>query len=299
MMRFRKALVYILILLVLIPTSTGHGTESDDEAASIHDVKTFDIQCALTNETCIASSTTHLIEYFSADWCEPCDLVSAELNALNRTDVTVLQHHPSPLDLHFLSDSKFRFETTYGFWGVPDLVLNGEGLLTGPSQSQELGLVLDNFSREWSGFTSISLNNGTLSWASDDGDEVHVWITENGAHEINNQDQINVVHHHMAIGSENQTLDISNFINENTTNIVVTLESPGRFELRSASTLSSQGYSLIDEESDQNGLEITKQGREYDMAIAVFGLSMAAFIPALIMYVRIVRNEPVLNDESE
>lgn len=299
MMRFRKALTCVLILLVLIPTSTGHGTESDDEAASIHDVKTFDIQCALTNETCIASSTTHLIEYFSADWCEPCDLVSAELNALNRTDVTVLQHHPSPLDLHFLSDSKFRFETTYGFWGVPDLVLNGEGLLTGPSQSQELGLVLDNFSREWSGFTSISLNNGTLSWASDDGDEVHVWITENGAHEINNQDQINVVHHHMAIGSENQTLDISNFINENTTNIVVTLESPGRFELRSASTLSSQGYSLIDEESDQNGIEITKQGREYDMAIAVFGLSMAAFIPALIMYVRIVRNEPVLNDESE
>jgi len=299
MMRFRKALACVLILLVLIPTSTGHGTESDDEAASIHDVKTFDVQCALTNETCIASSTTHLIEYFSADWCEPCDLVSAELNALNRTDVTVLQHHPSPLDLHFLSDSKFRFETTYGFWGVPDLVLNGEGLLTGPSQSQELGLVLDNFSREWSGFTSISLNNGTLSWASDDGDEVHVWITENGAHEINNQDQINVVHHHMAIGSENQTLDISSFINENTTNIVVTLESPGRFELRSASTLSSQGYSLIDEESDQNGLEITKQGREYDMAIAVFGLSMAAFIPALIMYVRIVRNEPVLNDESE
>ena len=298
-MRFREALVCILVLLVLIPTSTGHGTESDDEAASIHDVKTFDIQCALTNETCIASSTTHLIEYFSADWCEPCDLVSAELNALNRTDVTVLQHHPSPLDLHFLSDSKFRFETTYGFWGVPDLVLNGEGLLTGPSQSQELGLVLDNFSREWSGFTSISLNNGTLSWISDDGDEVHVWITENGAHEINNQDQINVVHHHIAIGSENQTLDISNFINENTTNIVVTLESPGRFELRSASTLSSQGYSLIDEESDQNGLEITKQGREYDMAIAVFGLSMAAFIPALIMYVRIVRNEPVLNDESE
>tara|TARA_B100001996_G_scaffold6060_2_gene5142 strand:- start:8942 stop:9841 length:900 start_codon:yes stop_codon:yes gene_type:complete len=299
MMRFRKALACVLILLVLIPTSTGHGTESDDEAASIHDVKTFDVQCALTNETCIASSTTHLIEYFSADWCEPCNLVSAELNALNRTDVTVLQHHPSPLDLHFLSDSKFRFETTYGFWGVPDLVLNGEGLLTGPSQSQELGLVLDNFSREWSGFTSISLNNGTLSWISDDGDEIHVWVTENGAHEINNQDQINVVHHHMAIGSENQTLDISSFINENTTNIVVTLESPGRFELRSASTLSSQGYALIDEESNQNGIEITKQGREYDMAIAVFGLSMAAFIPALIMYVRIVRNEPVLNDESE
>jgi len=288
-----------MILIVLIPTSTGHGNESDDESASIHDVKTFDVQCALTNETCIASSTTHLIEYFSADWCEPCDLVSAELDALNRTDVTVLQHHPSPADLHFLSDSKFRFETTYGFWGVPDLVLNGEGLLTGPSQAQELGLVLDNFSREWNGFTSISLNNGTLSWISDDGDEVHVWITENRVHEFSDQNQPNVVTRHIAVGMSNQTLDISGFVNENTTNIVVTLESPGRFELTSASTLSSQGYALIDEDSDESGLEIAKQGREYDMAIAVFGLSIAALIPALIMYARIVRTEPILSDESE
>ena len=185
-MRFRNALVCALVLVTLAPVSTGHGGNNDQERASIHDVKIFDSQCAATNETCIASSTTHLIEYFSADWCEPCNLVSAELEDLNRTDVTILQHHPSPLDLHFLSDSKFRFETTYGFWGVPDLVLNGEGLLTGPSQSQELGLVLDNFSRNWSGFTSISLNNGTLSWASDDGEEVHVWITENSIHEFNN-----------------------------------------------------------------------------------------------------------------
>ena len=299
MMRFRKALVCVLLLVLLSPPSTAHGNESGDEAASIHDVKTFDVQCALTNETCVAQSTTHLIEYFSADWCEPCNLVSAELEGLNRTDVTILQHHPSPDDLHFLSDSKFRFESTYGFWGVPDLVLNGEGLLTGPSQSQELSRVLDNFSREWGGFSSISLNNGTLSWVSDDGDEVHVWITENSVHEFNNQDQPHVVNHHIAASSDDQTLDLSELINNNTTNVVVTLESPGRFELRTASILSSQGYALIDEGTDETREESKNKGRESDMAIAVFGLSMAALVPALIMYVRIVRKEPVFSNESE
>ena len=298
-MRFKKALVCVLILVITLPISSGHGNDNDDDKASIHDVKIFDVQCILTNQTCIASSTTHLIEYFSADWCEPCNLVSAELDDLNRTDVTILQHHPSPDDLHFLSDSKFRFESTYGFWGVPDLVLNGEGLLTGPSQSQELDRVLDNFSREWSGFTSISLNNGTLSWISDDGDEVHVWITENSVHEFNNQDQPNVVNHHIAVSNDDQTLDLSKLINNNTTNIVVTLESPGSFELRSASTLSSQGYALIDEDANDIPEENKNKGREYDMAIAVFGLSMAALIPALIMYARTVRKEPILSNESE
>ena len=298
-MRFKKALVCALILVITLPISSGHGNDNDEEIASIHDVKIFDVQCILTNQTCIASSTTHLIEYFSADWCEPCNLVSAELDDLNRTDVTILQHHPSPDDLHFLSDSKFRFESTYGFWGVPDLVLNGEGLLTGPSQSQELGRVLDNFSREWSGFTSISLNNGTLSWVSDDGHEVHVWITENSVHEFNNQDQPNVVNHHIAVSNDDQTLDLSKLINNNTTNIVVTLESPGSFELRSASTLSSQGYALIDEDANDIPEENKNKGREYDIAIAVFGLSMAALIPALIMYARTVRKEPILSNESE
>ena len=298
-MRFRKALVCVLILVFALPTSSGHGNDNDETTASIHDVKIFDMECILTNQTCVALSTTHLIEYFSADWCEPCNLVSAELEGLNRTDVTILQHHPSPVDLHFLSDSKFRFESTYGFWGVPDLVLNGEGLLTGPSQSQELGTVLDNFSREWSGFTSISLNNGTLSWASDDGHEVHVWATENGVHEFNYEDQPHVVNHHMAVSSDDQTLDLSDIINNNTTNIVVTLESPGRFTLTSASTLSAQGYALIDEGANETRDETKHKGREYDMAIAVFGLSIAALIPALIMYARIVLKEPISSTESE
>jgi hypothetical protein len=88
-------------------------------------------------------------------------------------------------------------------------------------------------------------------------------------------------------------------IDDKITSIVVTLESPGRFELRSASALSFQGYMLIDEENGETRDEIQNKGREYDMAIAVFGLSMAALIPALIMYARIVRKEDNYNEESE
>jgi hypothetical protein len=101
------------------------------------------------------------------------------------------------------------------------------------------------------------------------------------------------------VSNDNQTLDLSEFINNNTTNIVVTLESPGRFELRSASTLSSQGYALIDENANEIDEGNKNKGQEYDMAIAVFGLSMAALIPALIMYARTARNEPILSSESE
>jgi hypothetical protein len=56
---------------------------------------------------------------------------------------------------------------------------------------------------------------------------------------------------------------------------------------------------LIDDENDENPNETKNKGREYDMAIAVFGLSMAALIPALIMYARIVRKEDNYSQESE
>ena len=115
---------------------------------------------------CIANETTHFIEYFSADWCEPCELVSQELKELNRSDTTIIQHHPSPADLHFYSDSNIRLYETYGFWGVPDVVLNGEGLLVGPSQSNELAATLDNFTREWDGFLELNMTNGTISLGS-------------------------------------------------------------------------------------------------------------------------------------
>jgi hypothetical protein len=310
----------ILLTIILSSQSTAHiGHFGEYAPAKMYDVKTFEVDCALTNETCIANETTHFIEYFSADWCEPCALVSEELESLNRSDTTVVQHHPSPADLHFYSESNIRLYETYGFWGVPDVVLNGEGLLVGPSQSNELEATLDNFSREWNGFLELTLANGTLSWQADDGHVVHVWITKNRPHEYTYADQPLVVTNHAYANvtdqvfnytnDTNQTEDtyhiynssmnISDLLDENVTSIVVTLETPGRIPLSRASSLSSQGYDLVDEGPNDFVPTDSKSGSESDFAIAVFGFMLAAIIPAFIMYIQTARKQKVLVDESE
>ena len=310
----------ILLTIILSSQSTAHiGHFGEYAPAKMYDVKTFEVDCALTNETCIANETTHFIEYFSADWCEPCALVSEELESLNRSDTTVVQHHPSPADLHFYSESNIRLYETYGFWGVPDVVLNGEGLLVGPSQSNELEATLDNFTREWNGFLELTLANGTLSWQADDGHVVHVWITKNRPHEYTYADQPLVVTNHdyanvtdqvfNYTNDTNQTeetyhiynssMNISDLLDENVTSIVVTLETPGRIPLSRASSLSSQGYDLVDEGPNDFVPTDSKTGSESDFAIAVFGFMLAAIIPAFIMYIQTARKQKVLVDESE
>lgn len=310
----------ILLTIILSSQSTAHiGHFGEYAPAKMYDVKTFEVDCALTNETCIANETTHFIEYFSADWCEPCALVSEELESLNRSDTTVVQHHPSPADLHFYSESNIRLYETYGFWGVPDVVLNGEGLLVGPSQSNELEATLDNFTREWNGFLELTLANGTLSWQADDGHVVHVWITKNRPHEYTYADQPLVVTNHAYANvtdqvfnytnDTNQTeetyhiynssMNISDLLDENVTSIVVTLETPGRIPLSRASSLSSQGYDLVDEGPNDFVPTDSKSGSESDFAIAVFGFMLAAIIPAFIMYIQTARKQKVLVDESE
>ena len=310
----------ILLTIILSSQSTAHiGHFGEYAPAKMYDVKTFEVDCALTNETCIANETTHFIEYFSADWCEPCELVSQELESLNRSDTTIIQHHPSPADLHFYSESNIRLYETYGFWGVPDVVLNGEGLLVGPSQSNELEATLDNFTREWNGFLELTLANGTLSWQADDGHVVHVWITKNRPHEYTYADQPLVVTNHAYANVTNQvfnytndtnqteetyhiynsSMNISDLLDENVTSIVVTLETPGRIPLSRASSLSSQGYDLVDEGPNDFVPTDSKSGNESDLAIAVFGFMLAAIIPAFIMYIQTARKQKVLVDESE
>ena len=310
----------ILLTIILSSQSTAHiGHFGEYAPAKMYDVKTFEVDCALTNETCIANETAHFIEYFSADWCEPCALVSEELESLNRSDTTIVQHHPSPADLHFYSESNIRLYETYGFWGVPDVVLNGEGLLVGPSQSNELEATLDNFTREWNGFLELTLANGTLSWQADDGHVVHVWITKNRPHEYTYADQPLVVTNHAYANvtdqvfnytnDTNQTeetyhiynssMNISDLLDGNVTSIVVTLETPGRIPLSRASSLSSQGYDLVDEGPNDFVPTDSKSGSESDLAIAVFGFMLAAIIPAFIMYIQTARKQKVLVDESE
>ena len=311
--------VFIMTVIFSSQTVAHIGHFGEYAPAKMFDVRVFDVECALSNETCASQETTHFIEYFSADWCEPCALVSQELDSLNRTDTTIIQHHPSPADMHFFPDSNIRLYETYGFWGVPDVVLNGEGLLVGPSQSNELESTIDNFSREWTGFLELNMTNGLIEWQADDGHVVHVWITKNRPHEYSSIDQPLVVTDHafanvtnevfnytnetneteMSYHIYNSSLNISTLLDENVTSIVVTLETPGRIPLIRASSLSSQGYDFVDDGPNDFIPEEPKDGGKPDLAIAVFGLLLAAITPAFIMYIQTARKRTTPDNESE
>jgi acyl-CoA synthetase (AMP-forming)/AMP-acid ligase II len=56
---------------------------------------------------------------------------------------------------------------------------------------------------------------------------------------------------------------------------------------------------LVDEGPNDFFPEQSKQGGESDLAIAVFGLMLAAIIPAFIMYIQTARKSKALVDESE
>ena len=94
-------------------------------------------------------------------------------------------------------------------------------------------------------------------------------------------------------------MNISDLLDENVTSIVVTLETPGRIPLSRASSLSSQGYDLVDEGPNDFVPTDSKSGSESDLAIAAFGFMLAAIIPAFIMYIQTARKQKVLVDESE
>ena len=163
------------------------------------------------------------------------------------------------------------------------------------------------------------MTNGTVSWQADDGHIVHVWITKNRPHEFSYIDQPLVVtdHAYANVTNEvfnytndtnqtevpyhvyNSSMNISDLLDENVTSIVVTLETPGRIPLTRASSLSSQGYDLVDEGPNDFFPEQSKKGGESDLAIAVFGLMLAAIIPAFIMYIQTARKSKELVDESE
>ena len=68
--------LFLAVLLFLSQAGVAagqHGAATDSGEGALHDVAVFSAAC-MVNESCEAERPTHLIEYFSADWCEPCVL---------------------------------------------------------------------------------------------------------------------------------------------------------------------------------------------------------------------------------
>jgi len=88
--------------------------------------------------TCEAESTLRVVEYFGADWCEPCRPVEAMLDGLDREDVLVVRHSPSPQDPNYSNLSFQRFDDHYGLISLPAIVIDGYAVLTGETMTLRL-----------------------------------------------------------------------------------------------------------------------------------------------------------------
>ena len=112
-------------------------------------------------DACEADTSLRVVEYFGADWCEPCRPVEAMLDALERPDVLVVRHAPSPQDAAFSNLSYQRFDGHYGLISLPAIVIDGYAVLTGESMT----LRLEEALKATEGGRS-NLTENTTSWTS-------------------------------------------------------------------------------------------------------------------------------------
>ena len=105
------SLVMIIILLLLTIPSSSAEEEKINNLAVVLD---YDLSC-LETEYCVAKEPTHLVEFFGADWCEPCRETEKILDktVIYDSDLLVLHHHPSIDDAFFLNSSLDFAECLY------------------------------------------------------------------------------------------------------------------------------------------------------------------------------------------
>lgn len=293
--QFHVSLLLAAIIILPIIPADGYQSETEDQQyGQLLDVRTFSSSCLL-NETCEIEQPKHLVEYYSADWCEPCAQVSQQVNALNRTDVLVLQHHPSTKDASFLSASKLRFDLEFRLLLYPSLVVDGQFLLTGTRQAMDLNMTLSNSSEEFAGLSSLAVSNGTMHWNSSEETVLRMWYVEPIAHSSENR-----IHPHLAQQSWefNSTIsqhNLSDITVDEQGTFVVMLERPGTRLLTVSSA--PTGRMELSEQDDNPFISGASFDPKLTVLIAIAGL-LVILSPALIMQ-RNLMKKPIEAPEFE
>ena len=247
----------------------------------MYDVIVFDSSC-LNSTTCTGERVEHLVEYYGADWCQPCELIEKEIEALNRTDTFVIQHHPSVVDASFLSASKLRFENEHRLLFIPSIVIDSEGLLTGSSQGLELSTVLSQRSTSFEGLTHVELINGNLTWQASQGDRVSVWRTEAMEHSTRNRTHPTLATSMLQFNASNGSGNVSSLVENLNGSLVMVLEHSGVYKLVADSLNPTGGIELSEEEN--SGKTVGTQGMSPGQRASLWtGILIAALAPAFYM----------------
>jgi hypothetical protein len=279
-----------------IPSTTSSSTV-EDEFAGLLDVVIFDASCMDSSDSCDAEHIVHLVEYYGADWCEPCELSEDEMDTLNRSDTFVLQHHPSVVDETFLSASKLRFEYEHRLLFIPSIVIDGQGLLTGSSQGLELSNALSLRETNFSGLNNVSLSSGNLSWTASRGDSVSVWMTEATPHPTRNRTHPTLATGMMQFNATDEVANISALRSETGGKIVVLLEKTGIYRLVTDSENPTGGMDVYD--GNTTGFETKNDGVSPGTQAAVWTVVLIiSLLPAMYMRWSISKQAPRAEEEE-
>ena len=279
-----------------IPSTTSSSTV-EDEFAGLLDVVIFDASCMHSSDPCDAEHIVHLVEYYGADWCEPCELIEYEMDTLNRSDTFVLQHHPSVVDETFLSASKLRFEYEHRLLFIPSIVIDGQGLLTGSSQGLELSNALGLRETNFSGLNNVSLSSGNLSWTASRGDSVSVWMTEATPHHTRNRTHPTLATGMMQFNATDEVANISAMRSETGGKIVVLLEKTGVYRLVTDSENPTGGMDVYD--GNTTGFETKNDGASPGTQAAVWTVVLiVSLLPAMYMRWSISKQAPRTEEEE-
>ena len=288
-----RVLLWIAIFLLLPITITNSSSENGeviDDGDTIS-VQYIDYSCYQQSLECQATESEHIVEYFGADWCEPCQIVEDSLAVMNRTDTVILQHHASVEDYTYLNYSKLRYDDKFRLLFIPSLVIDGNGLLTGSSQSFDLNQSLNNHTGILNNSLSdVVLKNGTVRWNHSSGQTLTIWRLDSTQH-----DSRNFTHQYLASDSITIDLNDPNISNDGGVNItgllqnwsgrlIFILENNGSPQLQSYSDKTATNMEFNEDEDEvQNQLK-TSNPAHY--AGIWFVIMLILITPAIILWVK-------------
>ena len=278
----------MLVLAGVAPTQASDHAE-DTEQGALYDVRLVPASCLIGGE-CNITQPTHLVEYYGADWCEPCEPVADELRNLTSEQGFVLQHHASPSDETFLSASKLRYDHEFRLLFIPSLVVDGTDLLTGSRQAMDLNGVLNGSAPFSNDLDPLTANGTSLSWNVSGDLKVRVWYVEPTAHETKNRIHPTLARAFAEVNASDGTLNTTVFdLNENGT-VVVLLEHPGVRTLNIASLAPTGAMDLS--EGDVGSTENTSTFGNGWWALGAMIALAATLTPALLMHRGLMRDQP-------
>ena len=301
-----RVLLWIAIFLLLPITITNSSSENGeviDDGDTIS-VQYIDYSCYQQSLECQATESEHIVEYFGADWCEPCQIVEENLATMNRTDTVILQHHASVDDYTYLNYSKLRFDDKFRLLHIPSLVIDGNGLLTGSSQSLDLNQSLNNHTGLLNdSLSDVVLQNGIIRWNHSAGQKLTIWRLDSTHHESRN-----FTHQYLASDSVTIDLNEANISSDEGVNITGLLQNwSGRLIFILENNGSPQLQSYSDETA--TNMELNEDGNEIETRVessnsayyaAIWFVIMLILItPAIILWIKETRppNQSILEQE--